>query len=308
MFTIDKTKSHSFRTLTIVTETPLPLLIEEEKGYRAREKTLVNAPIHFFRIRPTKSFLLLQTLAATGKLFFDGKQLACDFFSRLKLKYRIDQQEDTRITITPHLFDSRNEWKLIDCDLLLSGSPHIMIKGQILRCIDDDVVWSELQPQLLSMNEYEKWKEDNEYQIELQRAPQKSHIEPHPLLLLTDRTGAFANLLMDYNGLQKPFSSDPLETCYENDLIESGFQKKEVATSQYYCSVDKAFTAIDFLLDVGWRVFDSQKREIMRLTDLHIAVQQEDALRITGSAHFGEEELEITDLIQAMKRKENYIP
>lgn len=310
MFTIDKIKSKSNHCLTIKATVATQPLIDEEKGYRQREKSRENEPFTSFRIRPSKSFSLLQTLAATGKLFFDNQEtrLAADFFSRLKLKYLIDQREDDLISITPIVYDANIEWLIHSCDLVLSGTPQVVIKGKILRVLDEEISSNELVDKLFTMNEYEKWKKENEYPVGFKRCPQKKEIEPLPALFLTDKTGAFANLFMNYEGTYRPFAGSSVEALFEKDLIECGFQQKQVSSSRYYCQVNKALAAIDFLLDLGWQVFDFQKRELKRLSKATFEVRDEERLIIDGHVDFGDHVVSALDAIQALKQNSPYIP
>jgi superfamily II DNA or RNA helicase len=92
-----------------------------------------------------------------------------------------------------------------------------------------------------------------------------------PRLVLTDASGCFANLWMDYGDRLvdfEDFGGAPRlkkeEAAFEKDLIEAGYQRKMVGASHYYCSTEKVKDALQLLLDVGWQIVDAKEKPVCK--------------------------------------------
>jgi SNF2 family DNA or RNA helicase len=355
IYTIDQKLSQELKTLVIKISdisleehtllrfasakerTVIQSLIEEEKTFRLKENNNIrlehHRPFAFFRLRPGKSFELLKQLAATSKLFFEKKRVACDFFSRLGMQFIVDEK-DEQIALSALFKDKNNEYKPSTCDLVIPGSPHIVVTGIILRFVHENIAWQEIQPHLqekvllLSPQEFKAWQKelysDDEYAHEIifQKKPELGNNEQHvlPVLFLKDKQGAFADLFMDYKGKVIPIAQQNIgpkdeiirntqaETVFEKDLIESGFEKRYMTNSNYFCPLDKVHESLDFLLDVGWKIIDFQGRDVKRLCKLSMqATLQDDIIKLEGKAQFDNEEVEAHSLILALQRKESFL-
>ena len=342
VFSIDKEKSLQLRALTITLDKTLSeqsllnmastqelllikSLLDEEKAMLQKEnkKQPLTAPFHHFRLSSKNTRKLLQMMASLGKVSFQGKQLACDFFAPLQIAFTCDVKEDEKIEVTSLVETGTLKWPLALCDFVFLQNPPFVIKGTLLRFIDDNAYDSTFLKQVapcreFTKKEYENWLKNIQatvddaslLKITFTSVPQATiaPVEPLPLLFLADHTAAFASLMMDYEGTIKPFTAEKQELVFEKDLLESGFQKKQIAHSNYYCPVDKAMGAIDFLLDVGWKVLDFKKRELQRLSQVdYVFNEAKEVIQIEGKAHFGAEEVEIATLFDALKNKNNYL-
>ena len=94
--------------------------------------------------------------------------------------------------------------------------------------------------------------------------PVLAPLKPLPQLQLSDASGSFARLLIDYGiGVVDFTDFSPTilgrrrlqkeEGAFESDLIEAGYIKKGEV---YFCPQDKVKEALTLLLDVGWQMFD----------------------------------------------------
>ena len=93
-----------------------------------------------------------------------------------------------------------------------------------------------------------------------------------PFICLTDRHGGFANLWFDY-GIRGKIAAfeekeffwrkKTIEKQWEQDLLETDFSKKKVGDSSYYCPLDKVAKSITFLIEIGWKVFDHQNKQVV---------------------------------------------
>ena len=133
---------------------------------------------------------------------------------------------------------------------------------------------------------------------------------PLPILSLTDRTGGFANLLMEYGEKRVPFSRDlPVEKMWEGELLEGAFTRKQVGSSSYYCPLDQVVAAVTRLLEKGWRVVDAQGREVVRqekLSALELRLERESIVAV-GKVAFAEEEIEIEKVLSSLAKKEHFL-
>ena len=304
----------------------LSALIEEELSYLKKEGKVLrdekNIRLNSFRLRPSNSFLLIQKLAATRKLYYEKKQIACDFFTRLKIGYIVEQKEPTKFLVQAFLKNQNTQWSVKDCDLVLQGAPSIAIKGSILYLIDENVSFKDIHvffengERVLSQSEYVLWQKDIvddesppfvEYRT-LKQVP-LSIPDPHPILKLTDRTGAFANLFFDYgDGNVSSCFKNKAEEGFEKDLIEAGFQKKTVTGSSYYCPIDKVPTSLEFLLEIGWRVLDMNGNQLFCLTSIDAYLKvNDDRLVIDGIACFGNDEMPLSQIYEALKQKKSFV-
>lgn len=88
---------------------------------------------------------------------------------------------------------------------------------------------------------------------------------PLPRLTLTDASGCFANLWIDYGSFSVLFEDfapnagswprqKKVEVDWEKDLLEAGYLRKAVDNSRYYCPSTKVKEALELLMAVGWKV------------------------------------------------------
>lgn len=301
-------------------------LIDHEFDWRKREAKIGKAdtltPFHFFRLRPSLSYELLQKLACTQRLIYNKKPLICDFFSRLSLEYIVEPQELDCVRISAFLSNQTSSYKLSECQLLLQGAPHMIVKEPFLRFINEEVSWQELngfdKEKIVTKAEYASFLKELRSQ---EHAPQihelkgteppDQPIDPLPTLVLTDSTCAFANLFMQYGAKRSPFNeftASSIEKAFEKDLIEAGFSRKPVAAARYYCQTDRAISAVQFLLEVGWKVYDQKGSELLAIDHTAICLEKEaESYILQGSVSFGSHEADIALFAGAIHRKERFL-
>lgn len=127
-----------------------------------------------------------------------------------------------------------------------------------------------------------------------------------PKLILKDASGCFANLWMNYGIGEVAFDDfaptikgrnrlKKEEQQWEKDLLESGFTRKIVEGSQYFCPSDKAKASLLFLIEVGWQIQDLKGRRVRAQTDLQVDISEEaGAIVVQARAHFGEKAVPLT--------------
>jgi superfamily II DNA or RNA helicase len=100
-----------------------------------------------------------------------------------------------------------------------------------------------------------------------------------PQLVLKDQSGCFANLWMDYEidriefqdftpTIQGRSRLKKEENQWEQDLLESGYIKKIVGDSHYYCPKEKVRESLLLLLEIGWQVRDKEGNPIQKEVSL----------------------------------------
>jgi len=140
--------------------------------------------------------------------------------------------------------------------------------------------------------------------------PVEAPLEVWPKLTLKDASGSFANLWMNYGVEEIPFEDfaptirgqrrlKKEEENWEKDLLESGFLKKIVGDSHYYCPGDKVKKSLLFLLEVGWQIQDMRGRRVQAQTDLQVEIGEEGGMiAVRARAHFGEKVIPLSGKVQ----------
>lgn len=261
-------------------------------------------------------------LAATGELFYNDKKLLIDLYGKTQLVYRVAEGRG----VTGELHVNGKILPLAEVALIGNGAPHWYLHGMTVRFIHTEIFWSDLAriahtPEKVSISDIQSDDPDAPKVIFEGNAQNVVEIaaKPLPVLKLHDRTGAFADLWVKYpqgsivpfhepvapSGVKRDFKA---EGEWEKDLLETGFQKKLVGRSHYFCPMDKVAKTLSFLLDLGWSIEDAQMRKIVRQNQQHLSMDsQGDVIRIKGKVEFGEHTANLQDVYGAFTRRERFI-
>jgi superfamily II DNA or RNA helicase len=245
--------------------------------------------------------------AAKGILTWKGKKVVLDPFSSLGFFYEIVPAEDGFFSLIPHITVGSRTEAAATYELV---TPLGALQGGIFRLWEDSDLF-EQHPSTLSAKALEVLLKEglsHRFKGDLPRLKPA----PLPILKLTDRTGGFANLHLDYGAWGEvgfhDHSPTPEEKYWENDLLETGFRKKLTQGSYYFCSLDQVGTSIAFLLEMGWKVFDCRGKRVIRQGAITcMAEEAPDAMILRGSAQFGDKELPIQDVVGVFERHERWI-
>lgn len=360
-FNIDKTESELTGTLAIAISKPctldqarlsllhrelLQLLHSQESTFQSkirRKFVGANTPLSLFHVNTLTTTRVLKLLAATHAFYFEHKLLVCDFHSSTEFYYFIEACDKNQPNISGRLKDKDVEFPLSDCQFLCSGAHHYYVHGISLKQIVTEIAWKDLKqlyisPEKVSLAQIQKdySDEDSPLQPKLiysqgaeKTLPQST--DPLPLLLLTDRLGAFANLWMSYpheNGQESlrvsfndpsPWVKDAkgkprikrkfeVEREWERDLLETDFIRKISGNTSYYCPVDAVGKSLSFLLEIGWHMEDCHSRRICRLTDSDLQIHSAaDSFIVKGRAHYGEHHVDLKDIVGAFNRRDRFV-
>lgn len=283
-------------------------------------------------IPPRAAIEALQLLCATNRLYFRGKKVVCDFFGKNPFFWQVFVSGDSILQVQGAIRTRQGELLLHQCDAVGGGSAPWFISGLSLRLITGTLPpWRELErladapiPVDVATLDSLLTAEEKDSVVFLGNAYEiaNHNKEPLPSLRLTDRKGAFANLWMDY-GVGKsvafhdtaaaPYRQYAAEKAWEKDLLETDFILKPTGTSQYYCPTDKVSKSLTFLLDLGWKIFDSHNRLIVRYNPCELSpealIWEETAttLRMRGSLRYGSHNASVADVFGAFNRRESFV-
>jgi superfamily II DNA or RNA helicase len=279
-----------------------------------------------------RSHSALKLLACTGNLFWKGKKLLVDPFTKVEFFYEGTFEDNGVLKVEGILKVGEKKKPAISCDLLFGGSPSWCISEGILQFFQEriDPKWLKLvHPSCALLTGKEKedfcelFQEGDEPGhapsiIWKNSSPTNYALSSTPFLILKDQSGGFADLWFDYPGkgrvsaherAQNSWRNQKLEESWEKDLLETGFLKKMLGNSHYYCPLHQVPATLTLLLDLGWKIFDVKGRELIKQTQFHLSLKG-DAQTIFVKAHacFGEEEIGIEKLAPALHKKEPFLP
>ena len=282
---------------------------------------VANPPMDFKKVPWSKSLDLLKFLAANGSIHWKGTSLLVDFFSPMLFVYQVQKTANGELELSGK-FVIKKDIPLESCSFLAPCNPVWVIYNNHLRVIKTDVSWLELQklPRMIDSNELEdlieESKELNAPQVDILFEGSFS-ADPKPLLTLTDRKGAFANLMMIYGKDNVVSYSDhtkassrnlEAEAYWEKDLLETGYTKKIVDKSHYYCPLDKVGKSIAFLLELGWDVQDQKNNLVVLETSRNLNHKESaEKIELSGELNFGTFKADLKDIVGAFNRREQFI-
>ncbi len=254
----------------------------------------------------------LKEFALKGRLEWKGKKIVFDPFTSIDFYYEVEALPDGTYLAKGS--------ELAFCEGFLPGNPPWMIQAGVLRKLSEpiDMKWLRLVfpgPAIFATVQEVEALEDRA------RAPRvvwknKAQVEPTPFLVLTDRSGGFADLWMDYgpygpiamHAHSEKWRLPPAETSWEKDLLETAFIKKMVGSSHYYCPLDQVGKSLTFLMEIGWKIKDCRGKQVMRAgqNDLQLSSDKE-KLAVRGKVAYEDHTVELTDVIGAFNRRERFL-
>jgi SNF2 family DNA or RNA helicase len=250
---------------------------------------------------------LIKKLAALGKISFEGRSLIVDLFSKTLFSYEV-LKNNGKLELHGKIA-LKTAFAPSECKWIAPTQPAWIIYENLLRVIHTDISGKRLQnlPRIIDKEELEELlQEEIPVKICFEGALQN---DPIPILVLTDRRGAFANLAMDYgDGKGTPFSGRPEEKYWEKDLLETSFLKKAVDKSQYYCPLDKVGKSLAFLLELGWKVRDYKGNEVLLETKRELSLESyRDQIALKGRLTFGSFTADLNQVLGSFNKQERFI-
>lgn len=295
----------------------LEFLIKEQA--RQQSSSFTSIPVHVDR-----SFELLKWLGTTGRVFYKEKKVVIDPFTLLDIYFEVDRQDPETALVKGCWRWREQSGALHECEWVVPASPSWVLKEGIIRPIKEEISshWVKLSllgPQTFKSSELSQfltraadevpidWKSGNGLQI----------ADPIPFLLLTCRHGGFADLWFDYGAYGKRAAHDSTaeswrdpegERNWEKDLLETGFVKKIVDRSHYYCSLDKVAKSLTFLLEIGWTVVDARGRRVLRQKKAEFDAEfSENSIAVRAKIDYDDHRVDLKDLVGAFNRQEHFV-
>jgi len=247
---------------------------------------------------PASSNEALRLLAETERLFFRGQIIKVG--KKQSLFWKGEKHSEKAATLQAFL----NEKPLETVDLLFAG--WAICQNEWFE-IDSTVPWKWVErfrmgKVLLQGMEKKNFLEEEPTIIWNQKEAE-APLQVFPQLILSDASGACANLWMAYSHGKRVAFEDLApeiggktrlkkeEAAWEKDLVEAGYFRKMVGNSRYYCPGEKVESSLRFLLEVGWNCFDMHGRKILRQSGCDFKVGEKEAgLLVEGRVRFGEKE------------------
>lgn len=261
------------------------------------------------------AYALLKEQAALGLLTFQGKPLVVDLFSKLKPRYEVSKGKDGTLVLDGYLTLLGKEVHLNEITHLIPSTPPLMLHGILIKALSDEIPWRYLEhlPKEIEADEIEEIQQCADVQL-LFSGPLIN--DPLPVLRLSDRQGAFANLYMHYDKQLFSFEDKTsastrnfaCEKHWEKDLIETGFSRKIVGESHYYCPLDKVGKSLAFLLELGWTVEDYKGNRVLSESSRKIsAASVKSRIEIKGDISFGAYQADLKALSGAFNKRERFL-
>jgi len=252
-------------------------------------------------------------LKKLGKVMFQGRKLLVDAFVELELCYEF---KGLSIRGFWKVGNRRGEIGRTDI-LILKDSTWIVLGAVLRRCRAPRGYVERLLEASFQITEEEKRKLIDSSEIELFGDLEVATVQNFPILQLTDRTGAFAKLFIDYGSLGKVDFTEarriswrrvPDEKGWERDLLETDFVKKIVDNADYYCPMNKVGKSLTFLLEIGWKIVDYKGRQVMRETEKSLSIARcDEGVEVKGAVVYGEHVTELKSVMGAFNRKDRFV-
>ncbi len=305
--------------------------LQEKLALQWLIKLAGDGPFDRFIVSADKAKEAIKLISLTRKLHVGQSKIFFDPFANVTFFYEASLRNDEKIEV-------KGKWKagnatgfLEECSWLFLSEPPLIIKHGTLSAFSGEIdpKWYGRvypKPQVLDKGEFQKWQvecsEDPEWSPQIVWASEKPDssqmaIQPLPYFVLTDRTGAFGDLWMDYGPFGKVcfHDADPhawrmpdVEKSWEKDLLETDFMRKIVDESQYYCPLDKVGKSLTFLLEIGWKVVDHMGRQVVRQHEKSVQMEMEgEVLFVKGSISYDAHEADLTSVIGAFNRREQFL-
>lgn len=321
-------------------------LLKEERLFQQKKTgklfpqidSLIVKQLH---ISPHHAEEAFKSLAPTQKLFCKGKQLIIDLYGRGELYYSGALSQNGELSIEGRLRWRDFDVALSECEAIGQGRPlHWFVRGLTVKFIGNHVGWKQLQrlregPLHLEgglkqtfLDELDPSDPEVPVLIMKEGSAEKlaEQCSPYPVLKLIDRWGACANLSMDYgHGHLVPFEDSQTliksasgdagfkrqldnEAIWEKDLLETGYIKKIVGSSHYYCPLDAVAKTLAFLIELGWKVVDVNNRQVLNQTGVELEFQDENQMiTIKGRVRYDDYEADLSQITGAFNKQEHFV-
>lgn len=242
------------------------------------------------------SFSLLKKIAESKNCFYKGKVLSY-FPFEADLLFTIEEKPDQTASVQSVFTQSKKPLE-IDETFLEEG---FIISSSYIYPIRKGLLWIEdyLEEKAISKNKKEDLLDEldeDEIPFEIKRSEK---IRKTPVLVFKDPRALFSKLEVDYQGYgqfdigtldEKPIRDFTFEKSLLEDLKELGWIQK---TEGLYLPLDGLYDSLTLLIEMGWKVEDHRKNEVVIPEKVHLNASVDKEIEI------GIEDENFTELVQA---------
>lgn len=245
---------------------------------------------------------ILKMLAKTGRLFCAGVKIAAAEEGSIVWEGEMLSKEIGRAEAFFRLSQSKEKIPLSEVKWLLAGEESCALIGERIGLAALAPAWQWMErsrtgPLCLEGREMKKFLED-EPRISW-KINKEEPLRVFPQLVLCDPAGVCSSLWMEYPGKGRVAFEDlspwigsskrlfEEEKSWEKDLLEAGYMRKSVGSSNYYCPADRASDALSLLFDVGWQVFDPLGKKAFKYGGCNFRIEESpDGICLRGDSDF----------------------
>lgn len=264
-------------------------------------------------LTPEQALEVIPMLAGTGRLYYKNERVIFEEKHRAKLYWRGEKHGEKACTLSAVFQYKLEEISPTNCEKVF---PEWFIIKNTVVPYATTLSWKWVEhflsgPTFLEGMQKKRFLEEEPPIIWKESAPEKP-LEVFPELVLTDATGCFANLWMNYPDIGRVAFEDlnpsvggrtrlcNAEIAWEKDLLETGYARKVVGRSRYYCGGDRVLPAIQFLLDLGWRVIDFRQRLVCSQSQIGWDLSEKNgAIAVRGQVSFSQHQAPLKAAMQA---------
>ncbi len=298
-------------------------------GISALSGILETVSISKIKISPTKALEVIKALAIAKKLNYKNKSVFFNPFAKVEVFYKV-KNDQGQLEVQGFVRIEEKEHTFSSLDIFFSTEPMWCLIDQMVVPvrISDKNLFHRVYPSGLYLEGKKReefidfYSDDEEVSIQWQNVFEGqspvdgSAIDALPVLKLQDTHGSFANLFMDYGNLgfvcfhegREKFRNLSLEKSWEKDLLETGFQKKIVGSSFYYCPLDQVTKTLSFLLEIGWKVLDTKGRRVCRHKESEVKILEQDGgVLVKGKVRYEDHETNLQDVVGAFNRRDRFV-
>lgn len=258
-----------------------------------------------------KHFSLIEQLAKDKSLYY-GQILLCFSKGMPELCFHLEEKPDYSAVITA-FFQIEGEKCVIDKLFWDAGffvSQHTVYEIQEYKR-DYSTYFEKIS---LLPEAKERFLEKLEEEGILYERVKATPLSKVAILRLTDPRGLFSKVCVEYSeygeiivgiGKKNPARDYLFEDSLLQDLSELGFVEK---LGGMYIPLDQLQSSLCFLLEMGWKVFDFQKREVVLGQNFHLQMELLETEQIEAQVFLDQEELSAENLAMSCRREDVFCP
>lgn len=316
--------------LELATEKEKPLLDlvleakRKENTSKGRRESLDTVNFREVRAEGNLASLLIKEMARIGKLYKNRQIVRLHPKDAPPLIYHITPAQSGRYAFRALFRFQERECAFDIGSLVGKGPPHWALLREELFYFPERLKWKWIEmakttgpeisaDQVKELSDALEEREPDTVPLLEIDAQAVENPDPIPALKLTDNTGSFANLFMNYGGGN--FAPvDPLfnkgryaefEAGCKKDLIEAGYAEKHSGSSQFYCAREQIGETLQLLLELGWEVYDKDGNRLLLQTGVDAAIEEGGAaILVKAVFRFGAKELPLAKAAARLQKGE----